>query len=127
SLACAIRAPTGVRVDGGVARNVQHHGALPLTGRSRQGAEQRLGQSKGSQNVRRQRPLEVFTFGVPEQGQRRRPKMGSVVDQNVEASELAGDLLGNRIDIVLYRNIAGASGRAGTLPRNALRALAATG
>jgi hypothetical protein len=78
-----------------------------------------------NRNVRCERALEILTGGVPQQSERSRPKIRSVVDQYVQPPEFSTDLQGYRVDVVLDRNIADDSVRAGMLPCHALNAFAA--
>ena len=105
-LARAVRAPRRVRRHGGVARDVQRPRRRPSPGRRGERAEQRLRQSKRSDDVGGQRQLEIFAVGVGEQRERHRTEARGVVDQDVEAAELADDLQRDRMDIVLERDVA---------------------
>ena len=111
----AVCAPGGIRVHGGVARHVQHHRAAPFTCRCRQRAEQRLRQTERPEDVRRQRALEILALGIAEQRERRRAEIRRVVDQDVEAAQLAENLQRHRVDVVLRRDVADDAVRAGML------------
>ena len=104
-LAGTVCAPRWIRIDGGVARYIQHDGSASFARRRCEGAEQRLREAERAQEICRERALEILTFGVAEQRQRSRPKVRRVVDQHVEASELAENLQGYRIDVVLRRDV----------------------
>ena len=102
----AVGAPRGIRIDGRVARHVQHDRSAPLARRCRERAEQRLRQAKRTEDVRRECALEILALGVAEQRQRRRTEIRRVVDEDVEAAQLAENLQRHRVDVVFRRDVA---------------------
>ena len=121
-LARAVRAPARVGVDRRVAGDVQHDRAAALAGRRGQRPEQRLGQAERPEQVRGEGPFQVLAVGVAQQRQRRRPEVRGVVDQHVEPAELADDLHGDGVDVVLHGDVADDAVRAGVSPRHLLDA-----
>ena len=99
-LAGAVGAPARVGVDRRVAGDVEHDGAAALAGGSGQRRRGALWSGGTDPADWWPAPLEVFAVGVGQQAQRHRPKVRGVVDQDVEATELAEDLQGDGIDVV---------------------------
>jgi hypothetical protein len=112
-LAGAVGAPAGVGGRGGVAGDVHDQGAAAVARRGGEGAEERLGQAERADEIHRERLLEVLAVGVGEQSERHRAEAGGAVDQHVEAAEVAGDLQGDRMDVVLAADVADNAGGAG--------------
>ena len=72
--------------------------------------------------------LEIFALGVGEERERRRPEARGVVDEHVEAAEGA-ELIwsGDRVDVLLPRDVADDAVGAGMVAGNAVDALAGAG
>ena len=102
----AVRAPLRIRVDRGVARDVEHDASAPFAGRRGQRTQQRFGQPERAEHVGGQRQLEVLARRVAEQRQRHRSQARGVVDEHVETAKGAGDLQSDRIDVFLPRDVA---------------------
>ena len=105
-LAGAIGAPAGIGVDRRVAGDVDHQRAAPVARRGGKRAEQRLGQAERADEIDRERLLQLLAFGVGKQRQRDRAEARGIVDQHVEAAEVAGDLQRDRVDVVLPADVA---------------------
>src|SRR5205085_1326670 len=100
SFARTISSPRWIRIDGGVARDVEHDRASTFARRSRQRAHQRLRQSERPEDVCGKDTLEIFALRVRQHGQWCWSKIGSVVDQHVKTTEFTGDLHSDRIDVL---------------------------
>jgi hypothetical protein len=123
----AVGAPGRIRVDRRVAGDIEHHGAATLARRRRQRAEDGFGQAEWTQQIRGERDFEIFAIGVGQESQRRRSKARGVVDQHVEAAELAEDLQGDRIDVVFPGHVADDAVGIRQLAGDALHRLCGTG
>ena len=126
SFAGAIGAPLRVGVDRGVADDVEDDGAAPLPRRCREGAEQSPRQTEGPNKVSRQRQLELLAFGVGEQGEWDGAEARSVVDEDIDAAQAAGDLQSDRIDVFLARQVADDAMGPRQFARDTLQTLPAT-
>ena len=120
----AVRAPSRIWIDGGVARNIHDDRAASFAGRGRERPQQRLGQAERTDQVGGERAFQVFAIRIAEESERHRAEVGGIVDQDIQAAELARDLHGDRIDVVLRRDVADDAVRAGMSGGDAIDAFA---
>src|SRR5215472_10714432 len=122
-LARAVRATVGIRMNGRVARYVDHRG-IPSFARGRsQSSQQGFCQSKRTQYIGLQGKFKIFAVRVRERRQRNRPEAGSIIDKHVEASQRSEDLHRNRISVSLLRYISRDAVRAWPLAGYALHSV----
>jgi hypothetical protein len=124
-LAGSVRTPERIRSRSGITRDVQHDAAATLAGRRRERAEQRLRQAKRTDEICRDRSLEIFTVGIGQKREGSRSKIRGVVHQHIEPAELAEDLNDDGVDVLLPRHVADDAMCAAVLSRHALDAFAA--
>src|SRR5437588_2887801 len=112
-LARSVGAPVRIGIDRRIAGNVDHGGAMSRARGSREGAKQRFGQTKRPYQVDGERKLQLLAFGIGQGYERDRPEARGVVDQYIEPLEVAEDLQGDWIDVVLASDIPDDSERSG--------------
>src|SRR5262245_7448694 len=115
SLARAVCAPPGIRIDGRVAGNVDHGSATPITGGGGKGTEQGFRQSEWPQQVYGERLLQFLTFRVSKGCEWSRAEARCIVDKNIEPTEVADNLQRHRVDVTLAPDIADDSERTSTI------------
>ena len=85
---------------------------------------QRLRQAERTDEVGRERQLQVFTIGVGERSERHGAKRRSVVDEHVEPAQCAEHLYRDRMDILLARDVPDDADGTGPFAGDALHAFA---
>src|SRR5262249_19637323 len=104
-LACTVRTPPGIRSDRGVTRDIDYDCAAPDSCRGRKCTKESLAQSERTQQVPRQRLLQFLALRVGKQGKWRRSQDRCVINERVEAPEIAGHLQRDRVNVLLAPDI----------------------
>ena len=105
AFAGAIGAPTRIGVDARVAGDVDDKRPASVAGGGGKRAEQGFGQPERPQQVDRERLLQVLAIGVGKRRERRRAEARCVVDEDVKAVKIAGDLQRDRVNVVLAPDV----------------------